>query len=109
MLTVRRDLESSPCVFPMISEARDGNIWSGVLVAATSRPIRFGSPPHSWMQRLVADTPSSVVELVASFGLPQRKSGQFSSVDYHWSTPRALMVLISSGESLCIKLPTSSV
>jgi hypothetical protein len=59
----------------MISEAKHGNIWSGVFVAAISKPMRFGLPPHSLRQLVVAATASSVVELVAIFGLPQRKSG----------------------------------
>src|SRR5918992_1462057 len=70
MLTVRSDRESSPCVLPMISDARQGSIWSGVFVAATRRPMRVGSPPHSLMQRVVAFTLSCVVELVGFLGLP---------------------------------------
>src|SRR5689334_21256379 len=75
MLPVRKDIDRRPCVRPMISEARQGNIWSGVLVAATSNPIRVGSPPHAGMQRLVVATPRSVVELVGALGLPHRNSG----------------------------------
>jgi hypothetical protein len=59
----------------MISDAKHGNIWSGVFVAAINKPMQFGSPPHSLMLRVVAATASSVVELVACFALPQRKSG----------------------------------
>src|SRR5258706_174982 len=68
MLTVLSERGSRPCVLAITSEARQGSIWSGVLVAAMSKPICEGSPPHSSIHLRVALTPSSVVELVAFIG-----------------------------------------
>src|SRR5215472_16310196 len=75
MLMVRHDRDRRPCVWPITSEARHGSIWSGVLVAAISAPMRDGSPPHCSMQRRVASTAKRVVELLRPGLLPSRKSG----------------------------------
>ena len=74
MLTVLNERGSKPCVRPITSEARHGSIWSGVFVAATSKPICEGSPPHSSMHLRVALTPRSVVELLAFIDAPFKKS-----------------------------------
>src|SRR5437868_14216237 len=108
MLTVLMERERTPCMFAITSEARHGSSCAGVLVAATSRPTRRGSPPHSSMQRRAARTPSSVEELLAYIGSPERKSGRLSSVEKRRSTPRLLMVLLSAGESLYTIDATSS-
>src|SRR5205085_7204912 len=109
MLTVLMERESTPCKFAITSEARHGSSCAGVLVAATSRPTRRGSPPHSSMQRRAARTPISVEELVAYIGSPPRNSGRFSSVENLRSTPRLETVLMSSGESLYIMAAINSV
>src|SRR5437764_2717423 len=109
MLTVLMERESTPCMFAITSEARQGSSCAGVLVAAMSRPTRRGSPPHSSMHRRAARTPISVEELVAYIGSPPRNSGRFSSVENLRSTPRLETVLMSSGESLYIMDAISSV
>src|SRR5438270_9863700 len=109
MLTVLMERESTPCRFAITSEARQGSSCAGVLVAATSRPTRRGSPPHSSMQRRAARTPISVEELVAYIGSPPRNSERFSTLENLRSTPRLLTVLMSSGESLYIMDAISSV
>src|SRR5215472_2655755 len=74
ILTVLSERGSKPYVRAITSEARHGSIWSGVLVAATNKPISDGSPPHSSMHLRMALTPRSVVELVAVIGAPLRNS-----------------------------------
>jgi hypothetical protein len=75
MLTVLIERESVPCSFAVTSEARHGRSCDGVLVAATSRPMRRGSPPQRSTHFRAASTASPVAEVVACIGSPERNAG----------------------------------
>jgi hypothetical protein len=75
MLTVLIERVRTPCMLAITSEARHGSNCEGVFVAATSRPILRGSPPHCSIHFLAAATPRSVAEVVGCIDSPARKSG----------------------------------